>query len=345
MPYASSGPSQPSGTAGASGPPGANGPAASSGPAGASGPSRAGGSGSGSDTPRRVTAATFQRLKARGERITMLTAYDYPSARIFDAAGVDGLLVGDSLGMVVLGHDTTVPVTLDDIVHHTRPVVRGAARALVVADLPFMTYTAGRKQAIASATRLVQEGGAQAIKLEGGRAYARTVDALVTGGIPVMGHLGLTPQSILRLGGYRVQGRDAATARALLDDARALEDAGAFALVLELVAAPLAERISQSLRIPTIGIGAGAGCDGQIQVMHDVLGYDLPGSFVPRHAKPFAQLGQLALDAAKHYVADVRAGAFPTSAQSFTMEESVLEALGDGAQPTTSGQAPPPGER
>jgi 3-methyl-2-oxobutanoate hydroxymethyltransferase len=286
----------------------------------------------------RVTAATFRRMKARGERITMLTAYDYRSARLFDAAGVDGLLVGDSLGNVVLGHETTVPVTVDDIVHHCRPVARAVQRALVVADLPFMSYTVGREQAMTNGARLVQEGGAQAVKLEGGRAVAGTVDALVTAGIPVMGHIGLTPQSILRFGGYRVQGRDKAAAQALLDDARALEDSGAFAVVLELVAAPVADRITEVLKVPTIGIGAGAACDGQIQVMHDILGYDVPGSFIPKHAKPFANVGETVLDAVKRYVEDVRGGSFPTDAQSFTMDESVLKALGEPGELPAAGQ-------
>lgn len=277
----------------------------------------------------RVTAATFHRMKTRGERITMLTAYDYRSALLFDAAGIDGLLIGDSLGMVMHGHETTVPVTVDDVIHHTRPVVRATQRALVVADLPFMSYTTSREQAMTNAARLVQEGGAQAVKLEGGRAVAGTIDALVTAGVPVMGHIGLTPQAILRFGGYRIQGRDKVAAQQLLDDARALEDAGAFGVVLELVAAPLAGRISEVLKIPTIGIGAGEACDGQIQVMHDILGYDLPGSFVPRHAKQFANVGDTILTAVKAYVAGVRAGTFPTNAQSVMMDESVVKALGD----------------
>jgi 3-methyl-2-oxobutanoate hydroxymethyltransferase len=275
-----------------------------------------------------VTAASLRQMKARGERITMLTAYDYRWARLFDAAGVDVLLVGDSLGMVVLGHESTVPVTVEDIIHHTRAVARGTRRALVVADLPFMSYTIGREQAMANATRLVQAGGAHAVKLEGGRTITATVAALVESGIPVVGHLGLTPQSILRFGGYRVQGRDQETARRLLDDARALSDAGASAIVLELVPAALAARITTSLPIPTIGIGAGAHCDGQVQVMHDILGLVSPGDHVPRHAKQYANLGEIAQEAVGRYLAEVRAGAFPTEEQSFTMEEDVLAALG-----------------
>ena len=255
-------------------------------------------------------------MKARGERIVMLTAYDYRSARLFDAAGVDVFLVGDSLGMVVLGHETTIPVTLDDIVHHTRAVVRGTSRALVVADLPFMTYTSPQA-ALASAARLFQEGGAQCVKLEGGRAFAPQVTALVDAGIPVMGHLGLTPQSVHRFGGHRVQGRDADGAQRLLEDAQALEAAGACAIVLELMPSALAERITNALRIPTIGIGAGPHCDGQVQVMYDLLGYGLEGEFIPKHAKVFADVGTVIRTAVSQYVAEVRSGAFPTADQSF----------------------------
>ena len=277
----------------------------------------------------RVTATGLRRMKARGERITMLTAYDYPSARLFDEAGVDVLLVGDSLGMVVLGHDSTVPVTVEAILHHTQAVARGARRALVVADLPFMSYTISREQALANAARLIQQGGAQAVKLEGGRHVAPTVAALVETGIPVMGHLGLTPQSIHRFGGYRVQGRDQATAQRLLGDAHTLEDARAFAVVLELVPAALAERISGSLKVPTIGIGAGPRCDGQVQVMHDILGFAPPGEFVPKHARRYADLAAVIREAVARYLAEVRGGEFPAEAQSFTMEERVLAALQD----------------
>lgn len=293
--------------------------------------------GEGAATGRgRVTAAGLRRMKARGERITMLTAYDYPSARLFDAAGVDVLLVGDSLGTTVLGYDSTVPVTVEDILHHTRPVARGASRALVVADLPFMSYTISREQAMTNAARFIQEGGAQAVKLEGGRPVAETVRALVESGIPVMGHLGFTPQSIHRFGGHRVQGRDRVSAQRLVGDAHALEEAGVFAIVLELVPAALAERITASLKIPTIGIGAGLHCDGQVQVMHDVLGYGTADTFVPRHAKPYTKLGEVVLEAIGRYLAEVRAGQFPGEAQSFTMEGRVLDALED-----TSPHAPP----
>lgn len=275
----------------------------------------------------RVTAASLRRMKARGERITMLTAYDYAFARLFDLAGVDVLLVGDSLGMVVLGHESTVPVTVDDIIHHARAVTRATRHALVVADLPFMSYTISREQAMRNATRLIQEGGAQVVKLEGGRHMVPTVAALVESGIPVMGHLGLTPQSIHRFGGYRVQGRDQTTAKRLLEDAHALQEAGACAIVLELVASPLAQRITESVKIPTIGIGAGVHCDGQVQVLHDLLGLTPPGAFTPKHAKVYAHLGSTILEAVSHYFQEVRSGAFPTDAQSFAMEERVLDAL------------------
>ncbi len=282
----------------------------------------------------------------------MLTAYAYPTARLFDAAGVDVLLVGDSLGMVELGFDSTVPVTMDDVVHHTRPVARAVTRALVVADLPFMSYTTGREQALQNAARLMQEGGAHAVKLEGGKAFAPTVTALVESGIPVFGHLGLTPQSIHRFGGHRVQGRDQASAQRLVGDAHALEDAGACAIVLELVPAPLAQRITTALKIPTIGIGAGPDCDGQVQVMHDVLGLVPPGGHIPRHARPYVDLGSIILDAVQRYLVDVRAGNFPTAAQSFTMEDSVLAALDEAARLVPSAPRPgaippstvPPGE-
>jgi len=256
-------------------------------------------------------------MKARGERIAMLTAYDYRSARLFDDAGVDVLLVGDSLGMVVLGHETTVPVTIEDILHHTKAVGRGAQRALVVADLPFLTYTRP-DQALANAGRLLQEGGARTVKLEGGSEVAPVVAALVRTGIPVMGHIGLTPQSVHRFGGYPVQGRDAATAQRLLADAKALEDSGACAVVLELLPAVLAQQITAALKVPTIGIGAGPHCDGQVQVMHDILAYGLPDEFVPKHAKRYANLGEVIRDAIGRYVEDVRGGAFPTDAQSFS---------------------------
>jgi 3-methyl-2-oxobutanoate hydroxymethyltransferase len=267
----------------------------------------------------RTTLLDLRRMKKTGRRIPMLTAYDYASARIADRAGVPILLVGDSLGMVVQGHDSTLPVTLDDMVRHTAAVVRGAERALVVGDLPFLTYT-NKDDAIAAARRLMQEGGAQAVKLEGGRHVAPIVEHLAQFGVPVMAHLGFTPQSQHQLG-VRVQAKEAACAKRLLEDALALEAAGAFALVLELVPAPLAEAVTKRLRIPTIGIGAGAGCDGQVQVWHDLLGLFETS---PRHAKRYAEIGAAVESAIRAYAADVEGERFPTSAQSAGMDADEL---------------------
>jgi 3-methyl-2-oxobutanoate hydroxymethyltransferase len=268
----------------------------------------------------RTTLRDLQRMKDQGERIAMVTAYDHPSARLADRAGARMLLVGDSLGMVVHGHETTLPVTLDDMVRHASAVVRGSETALVVGDLPFLTY-ASEADAVASARRLMQEAGVQAVKLEGGEPVAAIVKRLTDLGVPVMGHLGFTPQAQHQLG-LRVQAKEAASARRLLDDALLLEASGAFAVVLELVPAPLAEAVSKRLRIPTIGIGAGVGCDGQVQVWHDLLGL-LDGKS-PRHAKRYADIGAAIETALKAYVEDVQAGAFPTAAQSSTMDAAEL---------------------
>ena len=253
------------------------------------------------------------RMKAAREPITMLTAYDFPFARIFDAAGVDLLLVGDSLGMAVRGEETTLGVTIDEIIYHTRMVVRARKRALVVADMPFLSYQVSAEDALRNAGRLIKEGFAEAVKLEGGVAVADTVRRIAAVDIPVMGHIGLTPQSVHRMGGHRVQGRKsgrgAGCRERLLEDARALESAGAFAIVIEGVPPSLAREITGELAIPTIGIGAGPGCDGQVLVMHDLLG--LSESFIPRFAKPFAKLWQEASSAAASYVREVREGAFP----------------------------------
>lgn len=270
----------------------------------------------------RITILDVQKMKARGERIPMVTAYDYTSAQIADRAGVPLLLVGDSLGMVVLGHTSTVPVTLDEMVHHIRAVVRGSERALVIGDLPFLTYT-NVDEAIAATRRVIQEAGAQAVKLEGGVSVAPIVARLVELGVPVMGHIGFTPQSVHQIG-TRVQGRSAAQAARLIEDALALEAAGAFAIVLELLPAPLAREITRRLRIPTIGIGAGVDCDGQVQVWHDLLG--LYSDFVPRHAKRYATLAETIGAALASYVAEVRAGTFPTAEHSSTMDEAELRA-------------------
>ncbi|ACI52402.1 3-methyl-2-oxobutanoate hydroxymethyltransferase [Gluconacetobacter diazotrophicus PA1 5] len=268
----------------------------------------------------RITLFDVQAMKPAGQRIAMLTAYDHPSAVLAERAGVPMLLVGDSLGMAVHGFDTTLPVTLDDMIRHARAVVRGTSRALVVADLPFLTY-ATEADAIASARRVMQEAGVQALKLEGGATIAPTVRRLTELGVPVMGHLGLTPQSQHTLG-LRVQARQAAEARRLLDDALALQDAGAFAIVLELVPTELAQAVTRRLQIPVIGIGAGAGCDGQVQVWHDILGL-FPGKS-PRHAKRFAEIGTAIEDALRAYVSEVQSGTFPTEAQSSRMKPDEL---------------------
>jgi len=273
----------------------------------------------------RVTIDQIRKKKAKGERFAALTAYDVVTARLVDEAGVPLILVGDSLGMVVLGYDSTIPVTLDDIIHHTRAVVRGSRKALVVADLPFMTYHKNAEQALDSAGRCLQEGGAQAVKLEGGRTIAPTVARLTGAGIPVMGHLGLTPQSIHQLGGFKAQGKDVARAQELLDDAVALEEAGAFAIVLECVPTQLSKVITERLSIPTVGIGAGPFCDAEIQVVSDTLGWF--SDFVPKHAKQFAKLADAAAEALGQYVEEVEAGSFPTEKESVSVSEDVIEAL------------------
>jgi 3-methyl-2-oxobutanoate hydroxymethyltransferase len=264
---------------------------------------------SGEDRP--VTVPDFLAAKNRGVRLTMLTAYDYTMARLLDAAGVDGLLVGDSLGMVVQGHEHSLGVTLEDVIYHTKMVARGIRHALLVADLPFMTYQVSPQQALENAGRLVKEGGAHAVKLEGGVRSAAAMTAIISADIPVMGHIGLTPQSIRRVGGFRVQ-RDEAR---ILEDAHATEQAGAFALVVECVPAELAQKITSAVKIPTIGIGAGAGCDGQILVTHDMLG--LFDDFKPRFVKQYADLGQEILRAVENYCREVREGTFPAAEHTF----------------------------
>lgn len=266
-----------------------------------------------------TTTVDLRAMKAGGERITMVTAYDHPTAWLAEAAGIDAILVGDSMGNVVLGYDSTVPVTMEAILHHTQAVTRGARGTLVVADLPFLSYQVTVEEALRNAARLIQQGGAAAVKLEGGRSLAPTVKRIVDAGIPVMGHLGLTPQSVHKLGGYKLQAKTPAAAQALIDDALALEDVGAFGAVLEVVPAPLARRVTDRLAIPTIGIGAGVGCDGQIQVLHDLIGLvaDPDGVPLPRHTRRYAQVGAVIRDALRNYVADVKAGSFPSAAESF----------------------------
>ncbi|MCL6632639.1 MAG: 3-methyl-2-oxobutanoate hydroxymethyltransferase [Alicyclobacillus herbarius] len=265
-----------------------------------------------------VTIRTFLKMKQNGEKIAVVTAYDYPSARLLEEAGVHALLVGDSLGMVVQGNTTTLPVTLDDIIYHTKLVARGVTRPLIIADLPFMTYQASTEQALMSAGRLMREGGAQAVKLEGGAFLAETVERLVNAGVPVMGHIGLTPQSVHALGGFAVQGRTAAAAKRLVDDAIALEEAGAFAVVLEMVPDEVAEVVSARLTIPTIGIGAGPHCDGQVLVFHDMMGYTT--GYIPKHNKRFADLASTIKNAAAAYVREVANGQFPGPEQTIHLK-------------------------
>lgn len=258
------------------------------------------------------------RSAQRGQKITMLTAYDFTFAKLLDAAGVDILLVGDSLGSVVQGSETTLPVTLDEMIYHSKCVVRGASRSLVVADMPFMSYQLGVRDALVSAGRLVKEAGVSAVKIEGGVAVAETIRAITSADIPVMGHVGLTPQSYHRMGGHRVQGKVAADAELILKDAMAVEEAGAFSVVLEGVPSKLAKQISESLSIPTIGIGAGADCDGQVLVCHDFLGITpVDESAPPKFVKQFASLRSQILDAAVSFVEEVRSGEFPDSSHSY----------------------------
>ncbi|MCW5892647.1 MAG: 3-methyl-2-oxobutanoate hydroxymethyltransferase [bacterium] len=278
---------------------------------------------------KRITVPELGRMKAAGERITMVTAYDWTFARLLDAAGVEMLLVGDSLGNVVQGHDTTLPVTLDEMVYHTRMVARGARRALVVGDLPFGAYHASAAQAVESAVRLVKDGGAQAVKLEGGVRMAHAIEAIGSCDIPVIGHVGLTPQSVHRMGGHKVQGRrhgsGADSRERVLDDARAVEEAGACAVVLEGIPLDLAAEITAELAIPTIGIGAGVFCDGQVLVLHDLLGLT---ERAPKFAKAYADLGTTIVEAARAYVGEVKGGVFPTDAHAFHALKPVTAATG-----------------
>ena len=272
----------------------------------------------------RVNISQIREMKQKGEKIAMLTAYDYSTAKIVDEAGVPLILVGDSLGMVVLGYDTPIPVTMDVMIHHTRAVVRGTSKALIVGDMPFMSYHVSIEEALHNAGRFLQEAGCQSVKLEGGVSVAEKVSRIVQCGIPVMGHIGLTPQSVNQLGGWRVQGKTPEAASQLLKDALALEEAGAFSVVLEQVPTPLTTLISQKLSIPTIGIGAGSGCDGQVLVIHDVFGLS---DRVPKLAKKYAGVGDIMRRAVTEYYNDVKSGSFPTEANSFTMDESVLAEL------------------
>ena len=263
----------------------------------------------------RITVLKLREMKESGEKIAMLTAYDYPFASIVDEASIEIILVGDSLGMVVLGYDSTIPVTLEDIIRHTQAVARGTKNAMVVADMPFLTYQVSPSQALLNAGRLIQEGGAQAVKLEGGREVAQTVHTIVSAGIPVMGHIGLTPQSVHQLGGYKVQGRTEEAAKRLKEDAQILQEAGAFSIVLEAVPVDLAREITESLNIPTIGIGAGPYCDGQVLVLHDLLG--VFQRFTPKFVKRYAEIGKMARKAIEEYKDEVKKGLFPTEEHSY----------------------------
>ncbi|MFC2009629.1 3-methyl-2-oxobutanoate hydroxymethyltransferase [Chloroflexota bacterium] len=273
----------------------------------------------------RVSISELKDMKQKGEKIPMLTAYDYATAKLIDEADVPLILVGDSLGMVILGYESTIPVTIDEMLHHTKAVVRGTKRALVVGDMPFMTYHTSVSDALYNAGRFIQQGGAQAVKLEGGENVAEVVHRVVGCGIPVMGHIGLTPQSIHQLGGFKIQGKTPEAAIRLLKDAQALEEAGAFAIVLETIPAPLSRIITQKIGIPTIGIGAGPWCDGQVQVISDLLG--LYTDFVPKHAKQYARLFDIIKGAVSDYVGEVKSSTFPTDKESSTMDESILTGL------------------
>lgn len=271
------------------------------------------------------TAATFAAAKAKGEKLSMLTAYDYSTAKLEDESGINGILVGDSLGNVVLGYEDTVSVTMEDMIHHVAAVARGAKNALVVVDMPFMSYEATVEEAVRNAGRLMKEGRAGAVKLEGGVRVAEQIRAIVKAGIPVMGHIGLTPQSINVFGGFKVQGKSEEAARALLADAKAVEEAGAFAVVIEAVPAALAQMITDAVSIPTIGIGAGAGCDGQILVYQDMLG--MFSDFTPKFVKRYANVGEVMREAFANYAAEVASGAFPTEEHTYKIKDDVLEKL------------------
>jgi len=280
------------------------------------------------DTPRRLTVVDIAKMYADGQRLPMLTAYDYPTAQIIDEAGIPLILVGDSLGQVVLGYETTVRVTMAEMIHHTKAVVRGTSRALVIGDMPFLSYSTP-DEALDNAGIFLREAGAQAVKVEGGVRTARVIEALVRAGIPVMGHIGLTPQSINGVGKVRVQGKTRDQARALIADALAVQEAGAFSMVLELMPEQLAAAVTERLHIPTIGIGAGAKCSGQVQILTDLIGL---GDFIPRHARPYIHARELIRDAAAAYATDVAAGTFPGPDETVRMDDAILdEVLGRGS--------------
>jgi len=272
----------------------------------------------------RVSINDIREMKRRGEKITMITSYDYSTAKLVDKVGIPLILVGDSLGMVVLGYENTLPVTMNEMIHHSKAVVRGTQRALIVGDMPFMTYHVSAEDAMRNAARFMQEGGTQAVKLEGGVTVADKVKRIVQCGIPVMGHIGLTPQSVNQLGGHLVQGKKPEVARQLIDDARALEQAGAFSVVLESVPYKLAALITEKVSIPTIGIGAGPNCDGQVQVITDTFGLS---DFIPKHAKQYAKVMDIMTTALTEYQEEVKAGKFPTEKNSYIIDPDVIEEL------------------
>ncbi|MGD9246577.1 MAG: 3-methyl-2-oxobutanoate hydroxymethyltransferase [Desulfobacteraceae bacterium] len=271
------------------------------------------------------TIQSFKSAKAKGKPITMLTAYDYTTATLLDEAGVDSILVGDSLGMVMLGYENTLKVTMDDMIHHTRAVARGTRNGLLIGDMPFLSYHISVEETVRNAGRFVQEGGAQAVKLEGGQTVIDKIQAIVKAQIPVLGHLGLTPQSVNAMGGFKLQGKDIETARQILDDALLLQDAGVFGIVLECVPSALARIITEKLDIPTIGIGAGSQCDGQVLVIQDLLG--MFRQMRPKFVKTFAQGGDTVVSAVKQYIDEVRAGTFPAKEHGFAIDENILEKL------------------
>lgn len=271
------------------------------------------------------TIITFKQSKQQGKKISMLTAYDYSTAKLMDEAGINAILVGDSLGNVVLGYEDTLSVTMEDMIHHGAAVARGAKNAMVVVDMPFMSYQASVYDAVVNAGRLMKEGRASAVKLEGGKEVCPQVKAVTEAGIPVMGHLGLTPQSINALGGHRVQGKTQQAAQKLLDDARALQEAGAFAVVLECVPERLADKVTKELEIPTIGIGAGSGCDGQVLVYQDMLG--MFSDFTPKFVKKFANVGQVMKEAFKSYIDEMQQGSFPSQEHCYSIDDDIIEKL------------------
>ncbi|WP_206458442.1 3-methyl-2-oxobutanoate hydroxymethyltransferase [Anaerovorax sp. IOR16] len=271
------------------------------------------------------TAITFKDAKKTGQKLSMLTAYDYSTAKLMDQSGIHGILVGDSLGMVMLGYEDTLAVTMEDMLHHTKAVARGAKNCLIVADMPFMSYHTSIEQAVFNAGRLIKEGGAQAVKLEGGATFCKEIKAITRSSIPVMAHLGLTPQSIHAFGGFKVQGKSQEAAQALLDDAKAVEAAGAFALVLECVPEKLAQKISETLSIPTIGIGAGAGCDGQILVYQDMIG--MYSDFTPKFVKQYTNVGIQMKQAFASYIQEIQSGAFPQKEHTFCIDDSIIDKL------------------